>query len=75
MEGKENNANSLRLPSDAYTYGDDLLNRAKESVETQSVLPILKDELRLKIQAKRLSQGLEELKVDFQIKPPTPVSR
>lgn len=65
---------SLRLPSDAFNFGDDLFNRAKESVEKSSLLPLLKDELRCKIQTKRMSQGLEELQVDFQIKPPMPVS-
>ena len=65
---------SLRLPSDAYNFGDELFNRAKESVETASLLPLLKDELRCKIQTKRMSQGLEELKVDFHIKPPMPLT-
>ena len=74
MRGKEIESMSLRLPSDAFIFGDELFNRAKESVETASLLPLLKDELRCKIQTKRMSQGLEELKVDFQIKPPMPVS-
>jgi hypothetical protein len=72
MRGKEMESTlmSLRLPSDAYNFDDELFNRAKESVETASLLPLLKDELRCKIQTKRMSQGLEELKVDFHIKPP-----
>jgi hypothetical protein len=32
---------SLRLPSDAYNFGDELFNRAKESVETASLLRII----------------------------------
>lgn len=72
---KENDICSFRLPSDALNYDRELLDRAEQSVETKSLLPILKDELRCKIQTKRLSQGLEELKVDFDIKPPQPVSK
>lgn len=74
MRGKEIELTALRLPSDAFNYCDELFNRAKESVETASLLPLLKDELRCKIQTKRMSQGLEELKVDFQIKPPMPLT-
>lgn len=73
MGGKEN-VNLLRLPSDAFNYDPDLFNRAKESVEAKSLLPILKDEIKLKIQAKRLSQGLEELKVEFESKPQSPLT-
>ncbi|XP_063447465.1 uncharacterized protein LOC134727008 isoform X1 [Mytilus trossulus] len=73
MGGKENE-NSLRLPSDAYNYDPDLFNCAKKSVETKSLLPILKDEIKSKIQAKRLSQGLEELKVEFESKPQSPLT-
>jgi hypothetical protein len=52
MRGKEMEPTlmSLRLPSDAFNFGDELFNRAKESVETASLLPLLKDELRCKIQ-------------------------
>lgn len=71
---KGNIVSSLRLPSDAFKFGDELYNRAKESVEKESILPLLKDELRCKIQTKRLSQGLDELKVEFEVKPPTPLT-
>lgn len=70
---RENETCIFRLPSDALNYDRELVDRAEESVEKKSLLPILKDELRCKIQTKRLSQGLEELKVDFDVKPPQPV--
>lgn len=65
---------AFRLPSDAHTFGDDLLKTAKESVQIKSLLPLLKEELRSKIQSRRLSEGLEELKVDFEPKEKSPVS-
>lgn len=73
MDGKENER-VFRLPSDANNFDNDLYDRAKESVARKSILPLLKDELKLKIQTRRLSQGLDELKVDFENKPQTPVS-
>ncbi|XP_052068991.1 uncharacterized protein LOC127708183 isoform X2 [Mytilus californianus] len=71
MDRKENER-VFRLPSDAHNFDNDLYDRAKESVARKSLLPLLKDELRLKIQTRRLSQGLDELKVDFEHKPQTP---
>lgn len=73
MERKENER-VFRLPSDAHNFDNDLYDRAKESVARKSLLPLLKDELRLKIQTRRLSQGLDELKVDFEHKPQTPLT-
>ncbi|XP_063447467.1 uncharacterized protein LOC134727009 [Mytilus trossulus] len=73
MDGKENER-VFRLPSDAHNFDNDLYDHAKESVARKSLLPLLKDELRLKIQTKRLSQGLDELKVDFKHKPQTPLT-
>lgn len=73
MDVKENER-VFRLPSDAHNFYNDLYDRAKESVARKSILPLLKDELKLKIQTRRLSQGLDELKVDFENKPQTPVS-
>lgn len=71
----ESETTSFRLPSDAFTFGTDLYSLSLEAVEKESLLPLLKDELRCKIQNKRLSQGMEELKIDFKMKPPAPVSR
>lgn len=71
MEGE---TTSFRLPSDAFNFDTELFNYALESVKGDSLLPLIKDELRCKIQTKRLSRGMEELKVDFQMKPPAPLT-
>ncbi|VDH99877.1 Hypothetical predicted protein [Mytilus galloprovincialis] len=73
MDVKENER-VFRLPSDAHNFYNDLYDRAKESVARKSILPLLKDELKLKIQTRRLSQGLDELKVDFENKPQMPLT-
>lgn len=44
---------------------EDLLKAVQEVSESGSMLPLLKQELRLKIQTRRLSEGQKELVVDF----------
>lgn len=45
---------------------DQLLRAFKESFQSQSFLPLLKEELKCKIQCRRLSKGEGEMKVQFE---------
>lgn len=49
-------------PTPSYSDSEEEINNAyQESIKEESILPILKQEIRLKIQTRRLSQGQEEL--------------
>ena len=49
-------------PTPSYSDSDEeIVNAYKESIKEESILPILKQELRLKIQTRRLCEGKEEL--------------
>jgi hypothetical protein len=49
-------------PTPSYSDTEEEINNAyEESIKEKSILPILKQELRLKIQTRRLSEGQEEL--------------
>ena len=49
-------------PTPSYSDSEEDINNAyEESIKEKSILPILKQELRLKIQTRRLSEGQEEL--------------
>ncbi|KAL5017852.1 hypothetical protein ScPMuIL_003574 [Solemya velum] len=58
---------SITSDDDAYLQIDDkdLLKAAQEVSESGSMLPLLKQELRFKIQSRRLSEGRSELFVNF----------
>lgn len=45
---------------------DQLLRAFEESFQSQSFLPLLKEELKCKIQCRRLSKGEGEMKVQFE---------
>lgn len=45
---------------------DQLLRAFQESFQSQSFLPLLKEELKCKIQCRRLSKGEGEMKVQFE---------
>jgi hypothetical protein len=45
---------------------DELLNAYHESCKRRSCLPLLKEELKCKIQCRRLSRGEGEMKVEFE---------
>ncbi|XP_060074853.1 uncharacterized protein LOC132554545 [Ylistrum balloti] len=60
--------NPVRLPSDVEKFGEETPLFAKaysEFFQTGSCLPLLKQELRLKIQNRRMSEGQPELQVQF----------
>ena len=49
-------------PTPSYSDSEEEINNAyEESIKEKSILPILKQELRFKIQTRRLSEGQEEL--------------
>ena len=49
-------------PTPSYSDSEEEINNAyEESIKENSILPILKQELRLKIQTRRLIEGQEEL--------------
>ncbi|OWF52942.1 uncharacterized protein LOC110447087 [Mizuhopecten yessoensis] len=59
----------FRLPSDVGKLGEETPNFTKaysESFKTGSYLPMLKQELRLKIQSRRMLEGQPELQVKFE---------
>lgn len=47
---------------------EELLKALKRSFSSRSFLPLLKEELKCKIQCRRLSEGEDEMKVQFQEK-------
>ena len=48
---------------------EDLQNAIVQSWTTGSLIPLLKEELKLRIQTKRLSEGKDELVADFSPQP------
>lgn len=67
----------VRIPSDVGKLGEEtpMFTRAySESFETGSCLPLLKQELRLKIQSKRMAAGQPELHVTFEDKEKHPLT-
>ncbi|XP_033756960.1 uncharacterized protein LOC117339464 isoform X2 [Pecten maximus] len=68
----------VRLPSDVGKLGEEtpILTRAySESFQTGSFLPILKQELRYKIQSRRMENGQPELHVKFEGETKHPLTR
>lgn len=59
----EDDARPLKiLPTPSYSDSEEeIINAFEESIKEESILPILKQELRLKIQTRRLGEGQEEL--------------
>ncbi|KAK3583781.1 hypothetical protein CHS0354_022819 [Potamilus streckersoni] len=47
---------------------------AVKAMKNNDMMPLIKEELKTKIQVKRLSEGKEELIVDFTVKPKAEVS-
>ncbi|KAK3089731.1 hypothetical protein FSP39_005984 [Pinctada imbricata] len=72
------NLEPLMIPDSATLeeIRDDQLKSAyTQSAECGSILPLIKQELKFKIQAKRLSEGVPELRVSFTEAPKYPLSK
>ena len=55
---------------EATDYERELQEAEKQAMESGSITPLVKQELKLVIQSRRLSQGMDELRVGF-VEPPS----